>query len=79
MDRLAAATMNKDGVLTGRTVTPALTVSLLQKATSSSVLPSDSSGLQSPLMCCAKAGPTHATTVWMTDKGHDIVADTGVE
>lgn len=60
VDRLAAATIhNKRGVLTGRTVTPALIVSLLQKAMSSSVLPSDSSDLQCQLSF-ATGGRTHA-------------------
>ena len=45
--------------LTGRTVTPALTVSLLQKATSSSLLPSGSSGLQSHPKFSQKLVPCH--------------------
>lgn len=61
---LAAATISKgEEILTGRTVTPALTVSLLQKATSSSVLPSDSSGLH-PNMGLAKGGLKHNYSVF---------------
>ena len=68
MDLAAAPISKEEEILTGRTVTPPLTVSLLQKATSSSVLPSDSSGLQANLGL-AKGGRKHNFSVFFTHTG----------